>query len=245
MSQQLAEKWALVTGAGSGIGREIAHSFGEEGANVVLADVDADGIAETASDLDGDTLEVVCDVRDAAEVDAEIGSVFDEIGGVDVVVNNAGIITRKELVETTETEIRDMIDTNLTGAIHVARATIPGLRAGGSLINMSSIASIEGLANRSVYSATKGGLSSLTYQLAVELAPDVRVNAIAPGTIDTSLNRGAHQDEELVETKMSMIPLQRFGTPEDIADAAVFLASDSASYVTGHVLFVDGGRSIS
>jgi NAD(P)-dependent dehydrogenase (short-subunit alcohol dehydrogenase family) len=246
MSRQLPDKRALITGAASGIGRAIAEAYAAEGATLALVDVDAERLAETADGIDAETIAVECDVRRETEVTSGVDRAVAALGGLDVVVNNAGVITRKELTETSDAEMDAMIETNLAGAVRVARATIPTLRANeGSLINISSIASVEGLADRSVYSATKGGLNSLTHQLAVELAPAVRVNAIGPGTILTPLNEAAHEDDAVVEEKTAAIPLDRLGRPEEIAAPAVFLASDAASYVTGQVLFVDGGRTVS
>lgn len=245
MTGRLSSKRAVVTGAASGIGRKIAERFGEEGMRVAMLDVDVDNLEEASGAIDAETLPLECDVRETASVESAIGQTTDAWDGIDVVVNNAGIVLRKALVDTSDEEIDRVIDVNLKGVIRVARTAIPALQEShGTLINMSSIAAREGIHNRSIYAATKGGISSLTHQLAVELGPDIRVNAIAPGTIKTPIwGEQRRQDESYVERRLSKVPMERIGTPEDIAGAAVFLASEDADYVNGHVLPVDGGRT--
>ena len=246
MSDRLAKKRALITGAASGIGRAIAEVYATEGARVALVDVAAERLDSTHADIDGETLAIECNVRDTSGVDDAVERAVDAWGGLDVVVNNAGVITRRELVDTTDDELERMVDINLNGTLRVARAVIPTLRSnGGNLLNMSSSLSVEAAPNRSVYSATKGGVKSLTQQLAIELAPTVRVNAIAPGTIATPLNERRRSDAAYERRRRETIPLERFGDVSEVADSAVFLTSEEASYVTGHTLFVDGGRSVS
>ena len=244
MSETLGGNRAVVTGAASGIGRAIAERYGAEGASVALLDVDLEGAESVAADLDAETVAVECDVADTDSVDAAIEETVDALGGIDVLVNNAGIVQRTDLVDTTDDDMDRVIDINLKGVLKVTRAATPHLRDGdgGCIVNMSSITAEEGTPRRSVYSATKGGVSALTYQQAFELAPEVRVNAIAPGTIKTPLSEEARQDPEYIERKLSKVPQGRLGEPEDVAGAAVFLASDDGDYVNGHVLGLDGAR---
>lgn len=244
MTGKLSGQRAVVTGAANGIGRAIAERFGEMGADVAMLDVDEDNLEGAAASVDAETLTYVCDVRETDVVDRVIDETVETWDGIDIVVNNAGILVGKELVETTDAEMDRVVDVNLKGAIRVSRAAIPALRASqGAIINMSSIQAAEGAPKRSVYASTKGGISSLTRQLAAELAPDVRVNAIAPGTITTPIIESRLQNDDYVDRKRSKVPLNRLGTTEDIARAAVFLASEDANYVNGHVLAVDGGRA--
>lgn len=244
MCGQLSGKRAVVTGAASGIGRKIAERYAEEGMRVAMFDVDVERLEEAAAAIDGETLSLECDVRETASVESTIEQTIGVWDGIDVVVNNAGIVLRKPLVETSDEDIDRVIDVNLKGVIRIARAAIPALQEShGTMINMSSIAAREGISNRSVYAATKGGISSLTHELAVELAPDIRVNAIAPGSVETPISAEQFQDESYAEKRLAKVPLGRIGAPEDIAGAAVFLASEEASYVNGHVLPVDGGRA--
>jgi meso-butanediol dehydrogenase/(S,S)-butanediol dehydrogenase/diacetyl reductase len=243
MTERLDGHRAVVTGAAKGIGEAIARRYGAEGASVALLDIDTDGMEEVAADIDAETVTVECDVADTDSVEAAIDEVVEGFGGIDILVNNAGIVHREPLTETSDDEIDAVIDINLKGVLKVTRAATPALRdSGGCIINMSSITAKEGTLNRSVYSATKGGVSALTFQQSLELAPDVRVNAIAPGTIKTPLSEEARQDPDYMERKLSVVPQDRLGEPEDIAGAAVYLATADADYVNGHVLAVDGAR---
>jgi NAD(P)-dependent dehydrogenase (short-subunit alcohol dehydrogenase family) len=244
MTATLSGKRAVVTGAASGIGRGIAERYGEEGAAVALLDVDVERAEDVASAMDAETVAIECDVGDTASVEAAVEGTVDALGGIDVLVNNAGIIYRKSLVDTTDEEMDRMINVNLKGALKATRAATPHLREGdnGCIVNLSSVSATEGSARRAVYAATKGALSSLTYQQAFELAPDVRVNALAPGTIKTPLSEEARQDPDYVQRKLDKIPQDRLGETDDVAAAAVFLASADGDYVNGHVLAVDGAR---
>jgi NAD(P)-dependent dehydrogenase (short-subunit alcohol dehydrogenase family) len=244
MTGKLNGKRAVVTGAASGIGRAIAERYAEEGAHVALLDVDTEGMADVVEGMDAEAVTVECDVSDTASVEAAIEETVAALGGIDVLVNNAGITLRKDLVDTTDEEMERVTDVNLKGVLRVTRAAIPHLREGtdAAVVNVSSITAREATPQRSVYSATKGGVSALTSQLSLELAPDVRVNAIAPGTIKTPISAEVRKDPEYVERKLSKIPQDRLGEPEDVAGSAVFLASQDGDYVNGHVLAVDGAR---
>lgn len=244
MSSTLEGERALVTGASRGIGRAIAVAFSEAGADVALLSRSRDQLEAVAADLDGETLVTVGDIRDTEAVNEAVEAAVDAFGGLDVVVNNAGVVTRDDLATTPDEDIDRLIDVNLHGVVRVARAALPALEASqGTLINVSSMAAERGIEGLSSYSASKGGVSSLTRQLAVEYGDrGVRVNAIVPGTIKTPVNEDVRQsDPEWTKTRREQVPLGRLGEPEDVADPAVFLASDRSRYVTGHALPVDGG----
>lgn len=244
MSSTLAGKRALVTGASRGIGRAIAEAYSETGASVVLLSRTRDRLEAVAAELEGETLVTVGDVRDAESVNECIDTAVDVFGGLDVVVNNAGIVTRDDLSDTSDDEIGQLLDVNLHGVIRVARAALPALvESKGAMVNVSSMAAERGIEGLSSYSASKGGISSLTRQLAIEYGDKgVRVNAIVPGTIKTEVNEEVRRnDPEWTEARRAKVPMGRLGEPDDVADPAVFLASDQSRYVTGHALPVDGG----
>lgn len=203
-----------------------------------------DRLEAVAEGIDGETLVTVGDVGDTESVDECVDEVVDAFGGLDVVVNNAGIVIRDDFSESSDEAIERVLDVNLHGVIRVARRSLPELvESEGSLVNVGSMAAERGIEGLSSYSASKGGVSSLTRQLAVEYGDrGVRVNAIVPGTIKTPVNEDVRQsDPEWTETRREQVPLGRLGEPGDVADPAVFLASDMSRYVTGHVLPVDGG----
>jgi len=245
-------KTAVVTGGSSGIGRGVALQFAREGANVVVADVREDpkeGGAPTheriVDETDARATFVDCDVTDTDDIAAAMDAAA-EFGGVDVLVNNAGIWHTEDFLETTEAEYDRMMDINLKGAYFTAQAAIRRMLAnggGGSVINMSSIQGLFGNGGYPTYSASKGGLTMLTYSLAHAFGGEgIRVNAIHPGGIETLIGgEDAEQDPEQTEQFLAMVPMGRYGQPEDVAGAATFLASDLASYVTGESLVVDGG----
>lgn len=243
MTGRLDGQRTVVTGASRGIGRAIAERYAAEGASVALAARSVDQLEAVADGIDGETLVVDCDVRDRASVDAMIDQVGNTFGGIDVVVNNAGVIGRSEMVDVPESEMDWVVDVNLKGQMRVARAALPALiDSSGVLINVSSQLGTVGVPGTPVYCATKGGINNLSRQLAVEYAEEgVRVNALAPGVVLTTMNEAAARDPAWIERKRSKIPLDRLGEPDEIAGPAVFLASDDAGYVTGHVLVVDGG----
>jgi NAD(P)-dependent dehydrogenase (short-subunit alcohol dehydrogenase family) len=250
----LDEKTAVVTGGSSGIGRGIARGFAEHGASaVVVADVREDpkeGGRPThellADETDTDATFVHCDVTERADLEAAADAAA-EFGGLDVWVNNAGIWHAEEFLEVTDEEYQQMMDINTKGAYFGAQVAAEHLveRGGGSIVNVSSIAGLFGNGGWPTYATSKGGLTLLTYSLAHDLGEHgIRVNAIHPGGIETMIG-GEQTDPEAAaaqaEQFTQMVPLGRYGQPEDVAGAAVFLASDLASYVTGESLVVDGG----
>ena len=244
-------KTVLVTGGGAGIGRATAESFGRAGASIVVAEINEERAADVRAALDGagvDNLVSVTDVTDRASVDALIQQVDQRFGGLDVLVNNVGdflgIIKPFEFY--TDDDIDRVYAVNLKSVMLVSRAAIPLLRkrgAGGSIISVSSIEAFRGIPNTVVYSAMKHGITGFTRSLALELGPEgIRVNAIAPETTDTpQVPVHAMIADEHKHHTSRWIPLGRFGTPEDMAGTALFLASGLAGWITGATINVDGG----
>ena len=254
----LEDRVAVVTGGSSGIGRGICLAFAEHGADVVVADVreePKEGGRPTheaiAEDADAGAEFVECDVTKQADLEDAVEAA-DAFGGVNVMVNNAGIWHVEEFIEVTEADYRRTMDVNLKGAYFGAQAAIRRMvedGEGGSVINVSSVAGLFGNGNWPTYAASKGGLTMLTYSLAHGFGDQgIRVNAIHPGGIQTMIGSeegDAEGDPEAAAEQQrqftAMVPLGRYGQPEDVAGAAVFLASDLASYVSGESLVVDGG----
>jgi NAD(P)-dependent dehydrogenase (short-subunit alcohol dehydrogenase family) len=250
--RRLEDRVALVTGASSGIGNAIAAALAEEGAAVVVADVRREPkLDETTPVFDkldaagADSRFVETDVSDESAAEAAVDAAVSEFGGLDVLVNNAGIYYQDETHETSTDDWDATIDVNLRGTFLMSRAALPVLRESdhASIINLSSILGLVGAEESSAYAASKGGVSNFTRAMALDYAEDeINVNALAPGVITTAQNaEWRENDPELVAEWEEKTPWPRFGTPEDVADAAVFLASDESEFVTGTVLSVDGG----
>ena len=243
MHDSLSSKVVLVTGAGRGIGRAIAERFAKAGSAVAVNDVDGQAAAATAgaiSDGGGTATAVQADVSDSAQVGAMVDSIMAGHGRIDVLVNNAGIVSpTRHFFEATEEWWRRIVDVNLTGHFLVSHpvARIMATHGGGAIINMSSGGATRAHRSFTAYDATKGGIEALTRAMALDLGPyNVRVNALVPGAIDTS---GMAADERALRGEN--VPLGRVGEPLDLTGAALFLASDDASYITGETLRVDGG----
>lgn len=243
MTPLLHDRLALVTGAGSGIGEGIAVAMAAAGARMLVADVNASNAQRVAAAIPR-AVALALDVTDRAAVDAAAARIQSEFGPIAILVNNAGIIRRGTVDDpNTRADWDATMAVNLDGPYTVTTAFLEQLKATkGSVINIGSIQSFVALPNSAAYTTTKGGIRMLTKALSIELAPHgVRVNAIAPGLIATPLNERARQNPDYLANFGKRISLGRPGVPDDVAQPAVFLASEMARYITGVTLPVDGG----
>jgi NAD(P)-dependent dehydrogenase (short-subunit alcohol dehydrogenase family) len=250
---RLREKVALVTGAGSGIGREIACRFAQEGADVAVHDISPEGGGETAEMVRGlhRRAEVyTVDVARAEQVRGVITETIRDFGRVSILVNCAGVNLYRPPFEFTDEEWEWIIGVNLTGTWNYCRYLGPHIveRGGGAIVNVTSIGAFQTSYYRAPYMASKGAITSLTRALAQDLAEsNVRVNDVAPGATWTGMTRPAEERLGRITGEMveALVPMRRWARPQEVANAALFLASDEASFVTGHSLAVDGGLSVS
>ncbi len=246
--ERLEGKRTIVTGAGSGIGRAIALRLASEGASIVLADVDEEAAESVANEIDGETLVHKTDVTRDGDVETLVGLAVSEWGGLDVMVNNAGVGVAGTAVTTTEEEYERVMDVCVRGTFLGMRHAIPAMAesGGGSVINMSSVAALVGLVDRAVYSAAKGAILAMTRASAIDhIGEGVRVNCIAPGTVDTPwvarITSGYDDPEEARANMQARQPHGRFVAPEEIAAMAAYLAADESASVIGACMIVDGG----
>ena len=250
----LGGRVCVVTGGAQGIGEACARRFAREGASTVIADIADERGQALATELGA--MYVHCDVGDKAQVDAAVARVLEAHGRIDVLVNNAGIFRAADFLDVTEVDYDAVLRVNLKGSFlmgqAVARAMVnaaprPGADGGisrGAIVNMSSVNAVLTIPTISTYNMSKGGVNQLTRVMALSLADKgIRVNAVAPGTIATELaTKSVLTSEEAKQRIMSRTPMRRFGEPSEVADCVAFLASDAASYITGEIVVIDGGR---
>jgi len=245
---RLKDKVAVITGAGGAIGSVTAKRFADEGAKVVVTDVNAEGGEKTVrniKDKGGESIFVEADITRVSECEKIVRSCIDTFGRLDILFNNAGIELTKFMHEYVEDDYDLVVDVNLKGSFFCTRYALPEMmkQGGGSIINMGSIGGLSGVLKSAAYAAAKGGLINLTRYVALEYAPyNIRCNCICPGAVDTEMMRRFMRDApEQAQKAINNHPLGRMAKPEEIASAAVFLASDEASFITGVSLPVDGG----
>ena len=242
MQVDLSNRVALVTGSTRGIGRAIADVLAANGAHVAVVGRDAGRAESVAGEIGHESRGYACDVADGAQVTALVAQVEKDFGTLDILVNNAGLTKDNVLFRLKDEDWDQVLDANLRGAFTAIRAAARGMmkRRWGRIVNISSVVGITGNKGQANYAASKAGLIGLTKSIAKELASrNILVNAVAPGFIETDMTAALTPDAR--QALLQQIPLERLGTPRDIANAVAFLASDAASYITGQVLVVDGG----
>lgn len=242
------KKFAIVTGGGSGIGFAISEKFTTNGITTVIVGRNEEKLREAKEKLGENCHAIPCDLSDLKSIPALIEQIIMDFGRIDVLVNNAGINMKKPFAEVTDEEFQNVLTTNLCSVFAISREVVKNMlnRKSGSIIHISSMAARYGLPKVIAYSASKTAIDGMTRAMAVELSPNgIRVNAIAPGFIVTAMtDKALNSDPERKAKVFSRTPMGYMGQPSDIGDAALFLAGDSAKYITGVVLPVDGGNSI-
>jgi NAD(P)-dependent dehydrogenase (short-subunit alcohol dehydrogenase family) len=240
MQGRFARKCAIVTGAAGGIGRAIAARLAREGAGVVLADLRLQAAEEAAGQMSGETMGVECDVGDEQQVQACVAAAIDRFGSLDVVVNNAGLMTFNTIAEFTQEDWLKVLKVDLVGAAMFTREAFRRMGpAGGAIVNVASIHALQTSQEAAPYAAAKAGLLSLTRTTSIEGRDrNIRANAVLPGAIDTPML----WDNPNVKSGAETIDRDDVGSPDDIASAVAFLASDEARFITGTTLIADGGR---
>jgi NAD(P)-dependent dehydrogenase (short-subunit alcohol dehydrogenase family) len=244
---RLVDRVAIITGGGSGIGKAIAMAFVREGAKVVIAGRDGKKLEAAAAEINGECLAVRADVSTASDVQKLVSAAIGKFNRIDILVNNAAVLLAGTAESLSEEDFDQTFDINVRGLWLMSRAVLPHMRAsnrGGSIVNIGSVLSLVGARNRVAYAASKGAVVAMTKAMALDHAGEnIRVNCICPGIVETEMVAKFNTDEAARRQREAMHPMGRFGQPQDIASAAVFLASDESGWTTGSVLTVDGGYS--
>jgi NAD(P)-dependent dehydrogenase (short-subunit alcohol dehydrogenase family) len=249
ISYGLGGKVCLITGGAQGIGESCVRLFVEDGARVVIADIHkakGEALQAQLQQQGHDVLFMVCDIGSKAEVESLLSKVIERLGQIDVLISNAGIFKAAPFLEVTEADFDEVLRVNLKGAFLIGQAVarVMKTQGGGAIVHMSSVNGVLAIPEIASYNVSKGGLNQLTRAMALALADDgIRVNAVAPGTIATELaNKAVLTSEEARQKILGRTPMKRLGNPVEVAHVVAFLASDAASYITGEVITVDGGR---
>lgn len=243
---RLLNKTAIITGGGSGIGKAIAVAFLREGANVVIAGRDSKKLDRAAAEMGGECLAVSADVSSAADVQKLVSAAVEGFQHINILVNNAAVLLPGTAESLSEEDFDQTFSINVRGLWLLSRAVLPHMRAagGGSIINIASVLSLLGARHRVAYAASKGAVMAMTKAMALDhAAENIRVNCIAPGIVATEMVEKFNTDPAARGQREAMHPMGRFGQPEDVASAAVYLASDESRWTTGSVITIDGGYS--
>ncbi|MFE4708687.1 SDR family NAD(P)-dependent oxidoreductase [Peribacillus simplex] len=248
---RLKDKVSIITGGSQGIGEATAKKLGEHGSKVVIADINEEIGLQTVEKLRSNDIDVIfvkTDVSNEQSVKSLIKETVEHFGGVDSLVNNAAATMRKSVIDTSLEEWKKVIDVNLTGTFLCSKYAIPEIskRGGGAIVNMASWHAYRTITRFAAYAASKGGMTALTRQMALDCGPlNIRVNAVCPSTVDTPMLyetfKSLPDPEDAFEQTLAFQPLGRIASAEDIANACLFLISDESTYVSGHSLMVDGG----
>lgn len=242
----MSKTLALVTGGAQGIGYACAEALLEDGMQVILADINAEGVAAAAARLGSGTVGLTCDMGDPDQINAMFDTIEKKHGAVGVLVNNAGVALPGDFLETELANFQKVIDINLIGVFVATQRAAKSMvehKIEGSIINMSSINAVVAIPTIPAYCASKGGVMQLTKSASQALVPhNIRVNAVGPGSIDTEMLAAVNANPDAMKMVMSRTPMQRLGDAREIGDVVAFLASKKASYITGETIYVDGGR---
>ena len=237
---------ALITGGAQGIGYACAEALADEGARLILCDINTEGVSAAAEKLGNNTVALTCDMGDADQINAMFDQIESEHGPVEILVNNAGVAMPGDFLDTSLEQFKTVIDINLIGtyvALQRAAKSMVANNIEGSIINMSSINAVVAIPSIAAYCASKGGVAQLTKSASLALAPhNIRVNAVGPGSIDTEMLAGVNANTDAMKMVMSRTPLQRLGDASEIGNVVAFLAGKKSSYITGETIYVDGGR---
>ena len=237
---------ALVTGGAQGIGLACAQALANDGARIILADINANEVHAAADKMGDGTVAMVCDMGDTDQIDTMYDEIESKHGPLSILVNNAGVANPGDFLETTIEQFRQVIDINLVGvflSLQRAAKSMVAHKIEGSIVNMSSINAVVAIPTIAAYCSSKGGVMQLTKSASLALAPhNIRVNAVGLGSIDTAMLAGVNANPEAMKMVMSRTPMQRIGSAKEIGDTVAFLASSKASYITGETIYVDGGR---